>query len=210
MAYTFGTNRYLSTASSPISGPPLTIAAWLRPTGLVSTRAVAVGVNGGTHRNQMTLTTTSGVLVLSATSVGTGGTATSQNNTSVSVNTLFHACVVFASSASRTAYLNGEASTTNQTNITQNAADAISIGSAWNTTLGAYFGGDIAEVGIWNVGLAADDVASLADGFTPALVRPESLVFYAPLVRDLVDVRGGLTITNNNTATVAVHPRVYA
>jgi len=41
-------------------------------------------------------------------------------------------------------------------------------------------------------------------------VRPESLVFYAPLVRDLQDVCEGLTITNNNGATVANHPRVYA
>jgi hypothetical protein len=41
-------------------------------------------------------------------------------------------------------------------------------------------------------------------------VRPQSLVFYAPLVRDLIDYKGGLTITNNNTATVANHPRVYA
>ena len=41
-------------------------------------------------------------------------------------------------------------------------------------------------------------------------VRPQSLVFYAPLVRNLQDVKGGLTISNNNTATVAVHPRVYA
>lgn len=29
-------------------------------------------------------------------------------------------------------------------------------------------------------------------------------------VRNLQDVRGGLTITNNNAATVADHPRVYA
>jgi hypothetical protein len=41
-------------------------------------------------------------------------------------------------------------------------------------------------------------------------VRPQNLVFYAPLVRDLIDAKGGLTITNNNGATVANHPRVYA
>jgi hypothetical protein len=40
-------------------------------------------------------------------------------------------------------------------------------------------------------------------------VRPQSLRFYAPLIRDLQDVRGGLTITNTNSATVANHPRVY-
>jgi hypothetical protein len=71
-------------------------------------------------------------------------------------------------------------------------------------------GGQIAEVGIWNVALTAAEIASLADGMTCDKVRPQSLVFYAPLVRDLQDVRGGLTITNNNTATVANHPRIYA
>ena len=68
----------------------------------------------------------------------------------------------------------------------------------------------MAEVGIWNAALTAAEVASLAKGMTCDKVRPQSLVFYAPLVRDLIDQKGGLIITNNNTATVAVHPRVYA
>ena len=84
------------------------------------------------------------------------------------------------------------------------------VGARTNTSVGLYFEGLIAECGIWNVALTADEIASLADGMTCDKVRPQSLVFYAPLVRDLVDVRGGLTITNNNTATVADHPRVYA
>lgn len=67
-----------------------------------------------------------------------------------------------------------------------------------------------AEVGIWNAALTASEVASLAKGMTCDKVRPQSLVFYAPLVRDLNDQKGGLTITNNNAATVAAHPRVYA
>ena len=70
--------------------------------------------------------------------------------------------------------------------------------------------GRIAEVGLWNAALTASEIASLADGMTCDKVRPQSLVFYAPLIRDLQDLRGGLSITNNNTATVANHPRVYA
>ncbi len=70
--------------------------------------------------------------------------------------------------------------------------------------------GRIAEVGIWNAALTAEEIASLAKGMTCDKVRPQNLVFYAPLVRDLVDQKGGLTITNNNGATVADHPRVYA
>ena len=67
-----------------------------------------------------------------------------------------------------------------------------------------------AEVGIWNAALTAAEIASLAKGMTCDKIRQQSLVFYAPLVRNLQDVKGGLTITNNNAATVANHPRVYA
>jgi len=66
-----------------------------------------------------------------------------------------------------------------------------------------------AEVGIWNAALTAAEVAALAKGVTCDQIRPQSLVFYAPLVRDLVDQKGGLTITNNNGATIANHPRIY-
>jgi hypothetical protein len=84
------------------------------------------------------------------------------------------------------------------------------IGARRNNTIGAYFPGRLAEVGIWNAELTADEIASLSDGFTCDKVRPQSLIFYSPLIRDIQDVRGGLTITNNNTATVITHPRVYA
>lgn len=67
-----------------------------------------------------------------------------------------------------------------------------------------------AEVGIWNAALTAAEIASLAKGMTCDKIRPQNLVFYAPLVRDIIDQKGGLTITNNNGATVANHPRVYA
>ena len=85
----------------------------------------------------------------------------------------------------------------------------LTIGGRFNTTIGSYFPGDIAEVGIWNAALTAAEVASLANGMTCDKIRPQSLVFYAPLVRDLIDAKGGRTITNNNGATVANHPRIY-
>ena len=70
--------------------------------------------------------------------------------------------------------------------------------------------GLIAEVGIWSAALTAAEIASLAKGMTCDQIRPQNLVFYAPLVRDLNDQKGGRVITNNNAATVANHPRVYA
>jgi len=71
------------------------------------------------------------------------------------------------------------------------------------------FDGSFAEVGIWNAALTAAEIASLAKGMTCDKIRPQNLVFYAPLVRDLIDQKGGRTITNNNGATVANHPRIY-
>jgi hypothetical protein len=90
-------------------------------------------------------------------------------------------------------------------------ADINNYGLSFGGLAGAsiFFSGTIAEVGIWNVALTTAEIASLAKGMTPDKIRPQRLVFYAPLVRDLVDAKGGLTITNNG-ATVANHPRVYA
>lgn len=88
--------------------------------------------------------------------------------------------------------------------------DRLGVGALVRGNVAAFYNGQAAEVGIWNAALTADEIASLADGFTCDKVRPQSLVFYAPLVRDLIDYKRGLTITNNNTATVANHPRVYA
>jgi hypothetical protein len=86
--------------------------------------------------------------------------------------------------------------------------DRITIGASYIASLP--YDGKFAEVGIWSAALTVDEIRSLSKGMTCDKVRPQSLVFYAPLVRDLIDYKGGLTITNNNTATVAVHPRVYA
>lgn len=90
------------------------------------------------------------------------------------------------------------------------ALDITIIGARSATTIGGFFNGNIAEIGIWNAALTAAEVASLAKGMTCDKVRPQNLVFYAPLVRGLIDAKGGRTITNNNGATVANHPRVYA
>jgi hypothetical protein len=106
--------------------------------------------------------------------------------------------------------LDGGNSNTNTTSLGTVTPTALHIGARFANTFGGFTNGLIAEVGIWDVALTPEEIASLAKGMTCDKVRPQSLVFYAPLVRDLVDAKGGLTITNNNTATVANHPRVYA
>jgi hypothetical protein len=139
-----------------------------------------------------------------------GGNAAVNSTSGCSANTWHHACAVFTSATSRTVYLDGGNSATNiSSSLTPSGINQMNIGS-YKTLAGYFLNGQVAEVGLWSADLTQPEIASLAKGMTCDKVRPQSLVFYAPLVRDLIDAKGGLTITNNNTATVANHPRVYA
>jgi hypothetical protein len=211
MAYEFAaaSSQYLSTASSPASGTPMTIASWVRPIQTTLTQAiVAVGVTSGVDRNQI------GIAAGGAAQVAVqGGAAFSQviSGNALTVNVWQHLCGTFTNTSLRDLYQDGVNTATGTTTInTQSGATSLLIGARYNTSLGLYASSNIAEVGVWNAALTAAEIASLAKGMTCDKVRPQSLVFYAPLVRDLIDYKGGLTITNNNTATVANHPRVYA
>lgn len=211
MAYAFASanSRYLSTASAPASGHPMTIACWFN-TAAGSQVAVSVGVSSGVHRNQVAIQQSGASVLSQAQTFGSTSNGAS-NGVNATANVWNHAASVFSSASSRIAYTNGTAGTENTTNVGSiNAANSIVIGARWNSTIGAFFSGDIAEVGIWDVALTAAEIASLAKGITCDRIRPDNLVFYAPLIRDLVDKIGGLTITNNNSATVATHTRVYA
>ena len=77
---------------------------------------------------------------------------------------------------------------------------------------GKYFNGVIAEAAAYSVYLSAGDIASLAAGFSPSMVRPESLIGYWPLggavSNDYADPFGQNTLTPTNTPAAADHPRI--
>lgn len=210
MAYNFnGTNQYLTT-SGPITGVPLTFSCWFY-TPLDSTNKVLVNLGNTsgtpTHRCQLTITTTNFVQMSLVGSTQPFAQSTNTYNN----NSWNHACGVCASTSSRIVYLNNVASPIETTTCIQNSLFTLNIGARWNPTLGNYFNGLIADVGIWNAALTVDEINSLAKGMACNKIRPQSLVFYAPLVRDLIDVKGGLPINNINGATVSTnHTRVYA
>jgi hypothetical protein len=209
MAYEFAaaSSQYLS-SNNPVSAAPLTVAAWARVNNTIGNKViVSLNQNSGTDR--FVLYVGNAVLYWFVNSSSGFGQAASSTN--VSANNWFHACAVETSSNNRAIYLNGGSVGTNTATRTPLNINAVNIGvDRNNNTNVSLMSGLIAEVGIWNAALTAAEVASLAKGMTCDKVRPQSLVFYAPLVRDLIDAKGGLTITNNNGATVANHPRVYA
>jgi hypothetical protein len=220
MAYNFtaASSQYLSvadTAALDITGA-LTLAAWVKSIGSYAAggrgivakyetgtgqRSYAMAINASGYLQALIASSNSPVIVRAE----TGQTALGTN--------WRHCCITFAPNTNPKVFLDGTQETT--TNNGTAALASIFSGSAplW---IGAIsnnsfvWDGLIAEAAVYSAALTADEIASLAKGMTCDKVRPQSLVFYAPLVRELQDVKGGLTITNNNTATVANHPRVYA
>jgi hypothetical protein len=216
MAYEFnGTNQYISTAAAPVAAVPLTIACWFNSKSITANQRLVrlystaglrpywdISARGADAGDPVGLAVYDGV-----------SAQVTLSTTSYSANTWHHACGVFTSATSRTIYLDAGGSATGTTNLTPNQtinASIIGVFIDSSGNLSQYFNGNIAEVGIWNAALTAAEIASLAKGMTCDKIRPQNLVFYAPLVRDLNDQKGGLVITNNNGATVANHPRVYA
>lgn len=205
MAYQLnGTSQYLST-TNPVSAAPFTIACWAFVNNTTSTKAlVSLNQNSGTNRFVLSMASAT----LRFGDSGTGGAVTTGTQAS---NTWFHACGVEVATNNRFCYRNGGNVGQNTTTRTVTSINALNIGTTINTnSITQLLAGRIAEVGVWNVALTADEIASLAQGMTCDKIRPQSLVFYAPLVRDLLDAKNGLTITNNNGATATDHPKVYA
>ena len=212
MAYEFnGTDQRLNTTSTPVAAAPLTLACWFRADDVTTSRclfelATSAGANGF---RLLAAGAIAGDPIYADYLVEVGTNA--QSTAGYTANTFHHAAATFPNNTTVTVYLDGGNSATSTGSALNPAPTRINIGARFAaSSVGLFMDGRIAEVGIWNAALTAAEIASLAKGMTCDKVRPQSLVFYAPLVRDLQDVRGGLTITNNNSATVATHPRVYA
>jgi len=212
MANNFNGTQFLSTASFPVATTPCTMAVWFNANNTTSRHSLlTIGRDNWADTNSFFSIMARGDVAgapirLVVTGVGTGNT---DSTAGYSANTWNHACGVFQSSTSRTIYLNGgNSATSTVSRATTVLSPALRIGEFLSTNP-FKMNGMLAEVGIWSAALTAAEIASLAQGMTCDKVRPQSLVFYAPLVRDLIDQKNGLTITNNNGATVANHPRIY-
>jgi hypothetical protein len=69
--------------------------------------------------------------------------------------------------------------------------------------------GTFSEFGVWDTDLDDEEIAALAAGFAPSMVRPSNLVGYLPMIRDEYrDVTGVGAFTANGTPDIADHPRI--
>jgi len=201
MAYAFnGTNQWMSTSSAPVTNIPFSMSARFKKTGtavknglfLRQSSTVLAGFYFGTGQ------TVRGYFQNGPYADWSLGTYTTGQDT--------HVCITASSTTSRAGYLAGGSAVTNTTAVTLANMTALHIGSFEGAS---NFDGDMSEIAMWNEALTQSEVDALAKGAAAYLVRPHALRFYAPMIRDLTDIRGGLAITNTNSATVTTHPRIY-
>lgn len=133
--------------------------------------------------------------------------ASDKANPGFTINTWHHVCFVCTSSTLRQGYVDGVAGATSTVSNTPTDLTRVTIGSQGNVQ---YFTGNISDVAIWSSALNADEITSLAKGFSAKKIRPQSLEYYAPLVRNLYEYNSSIALTNNNTSTVTTHNRIYS
>lgn len=215
MAYDFnGTSAYIDfRTATTLFSPSYSIGCWFNADvnnvfqGLVSIHNASV-----TRNAHLALSDTGAVMARPRNGQGNDASTT----TTIATGTWYHGLATFttdglsaAGSASRTAYLNGGGAGTNSTPVTlMNNCGVVNVGSRLvGSTRSEFFNGRIAEVAIWNAALTADDAIALASGVRASLVCSDKLVFYAPLIRDRVDLRQGIANTTAGSPAVDIHPR---
>lgn len=206
--FTSASSQYLIGGSAPVAAEGITMACWFRPASATDGQCLfQLGSSAGTARYQISANASTGsVLVIKTSDGGTSGIST--NSFSFTVGQWVHVAAVFTSTTSRVGYINGAVGTANTTSVTTATPDRVLIGARFNSSASQYANGDIAEAGIWSAALGADEINSLAKGFACRFARPSALVWYSRLIRNAMDIRGGVSITNTNGATVSDHPRI--
>ena len=194
--------NYLGLSSWPVTGLPFSISMWLNVASYNFERPL--NLTHSTLYHEFNLLFVSGPLVVAQTRNALSGTSSSSGGATPPTNTWFQVGGIWRSGdAYRNHYVNGSPGTANTDSRSVTATSpspAIMVGFASSSI-------QIADFAVWNVDIGDDSMASLGQGFSAHLVRPDGLVAYAPLVRENTELKSGL-ITETGSVGVQNHPPI--
>ncbi len=185
-------SQYLEHAAAVVSAMPLTLACWGKIASLTAGQIhtlVSISTDTGNIRDGYFIEVIEAgngdaLRAQAGSGIGSAGVASKAFSAGgAPIATWFHAAAVFASTTSRTIYLDGS-SVANATNITAAAGlNRTSLGRKANYLNAAthYWDGDIAHAAIWNIALSGANITSLAAGANPLAIEAANLVAYWPL-----------------------------
>ena len=220
MAYSFnGSSEYMNTGNAVLTSVPITMACWFYSTSnSAKQRLISIGdkdsSNDFFHLSAMG-NVTGDPLRASVKRGGAAGSATTSSG--YSINTWHHATAVFTSNSDRDVYIDGGSAGNDTTSATPASLDTTRIGARASSGTDGPFAGRIAEAAIWNIALSTSEIAQLASGFSPLLVRPDALTNYWPLggiarfsaSSAASDYVGAYPLSPNDTPTEADHPQIF-
>lgn len=128
------------------------------------------------------------------------------STTDVNTGNWQHVAGVFTSTVSRSLYVGGDSEVTNVDNQAECSIDTVSVARRGDSTPSAYLAASIAEAAIWNAALTDAEVAILAEGISPLLIRPDALVAYWPLLDSDNEWSRRYDMTPTNGPGWAGHP----
>jgi hypothetical protein len=205
MARTFnGSSAYISApnAIGAIGNDSRTFACWMRSSSIATRQALCY--EGLSNANQIWLWE----IEASKISLNCGSGGFLQSATVLSSDTWYHMAVRYAGGSAQL-FINGAQDATGGGFNLATASNEFSIGRYFQTpTTFFLFTGQIAEFAKYATNLSDADIAALGKGASPMKVRPQVLSFYAPLIRDVIDLKG-TALTDNGPTTAADHPRIY-
>jgi hypothetical protein len=214
MAVTFNLNAYLSLGSAALNAMPLSMAGWVEPpigapdgVILAIDRSPAQGfadfefwsleIRSSNNDNLVQASTRGPGLVASTASTPIGSLTFGAQN---------FAGAVFSSTVSRAAYCNLTTGTDTVLVPTPTVGETYLGARVTNSGTFRSYSGCISDVAIWNVALTDAEMAAMAGGISPRLIRPRNIVFYAPLITNAtktINLYGAPLTVNVGTGSFA-------
>jgi hypothetical protein len=214
------TSDYMRSVVGALSGYPVSMSVWVRPTGVAGAyQGVPLWFgNPGTNDGCLSVTLdASGVVVAQRqiTDFNSGPpNFTSANTSSWTLNAWQQAGGAFASATSIYAVLNGirgTEQTATSAALSFAVMDELTLGRYDRTSVFGSFNGQIAHAAIWSAALTETEWASLGNAISPMRVRPQSLHAYFPFLgRDTndIDIIRAKTYTATGTTVSPEEPPV--
>jgi hypothetical protein len=205
MAYEF-----VAASSQTISGsisdipPPRTIHVNWQYLGTPTSR-FAWAIDSTTSPGRLQLQTTNNLEPM-VTAVRSDGSVFQTAGTAIAASTWYSMTIKQSATNNRQLYTNGSLVGTGPTDVTV-TINNLTIGTRIGATI--FWNGYLSDLAIWNESLTDDEIVGLSKGFKPFRVRPQSLQLYIPLIRNIQDVRGVVSLTSFNGPTPISHPRMY-
>ena len=204
---TGGSYMELASAFGLSAGFGLTLVAFFKRAVVSQTGYVMALSNGAGSGSVQLVGVPVGALGLLYAERTVAGVSTTADTVTTNTTNWVHASCVFNGGVSEAL---ADATTDGSTagSLTPGVSQ-FNIGNLNSNNAANMFNGSVASIAGYSTdSLSLAEIQSLAKGFPPRRVRPQSLKFYIPLVRDAIEWQTGQSFATSG-GTVVDHPRSY-